>query len=94
MCGHSAWLDALGTSLRRSVDDAPCRVIRFDMSELAALWGCPSDEAERILCEAALRAGLAVGVVDRSFCDVMTIEEAQAALEEICSSPTQRDTCM
>lgn len=69
-------------SSRRSVDAASSGVIRLDLGELAAVWVCSCDEAEWILCEAALRAGLAVGVVDSMFCDVMTVEQACAVLDE------------
>ena len=40
-------------------------------------------EAEWILSEAATHAGLAVGVAQEGFFDVMTIEEAHAALDEM-----------
>jgi hypothetical protein len=56
------------------------------MSELAAGWGCSHDEVENIVCEAALRVNLAVGIVENRFCDVMTMEEARAILEVLNES--------
>lgn len=76
------WFVRLSEQLKRSVDAASSRLIRFDLGELAAEWSCSCDEAEWILCEAALRAGLAVGAVDNMYCDVMTVEQAYAALDE------------
>jgi len=71
------------TILRRDVDAAINGVIRIDISRLTALWTCSQDEAEPILFEAAIRAGLAIGVVSGRFYDVMTIEKAQVILRKL-----------
>ncbi len=68
--------------LRTKVDATPEGIIRLQLSDLATAWRCSRDEAERILCTAAVGANLAVGIVDGCFCDVMTVEEAQAVLKE------------
>lgn len=80
---NPAWLMELSTILRRDVDAAVNGVIRIDISRLTALWVCSQDEAEPILFEAAIRAGLAVGVVSGRFYDVMTFENAQAVLGKL-----------
>ena len=76
-----AWLAKLAEYLRQNVDVSPYGAIRLDLTELAALWACSRDEAETSLCDAAVNAELAVGVVDDIFCDVMTVDEAHAVLE-------------
>lgn len=76
------WFVRLSEKLRRSVDAASSGVIRLDLGELAAVWVCSRSEAEWLLCKAALHVGLAVGVVDRVFCDVMTVEQACTVLDE------------
>ncbi|HLG90347.1 MAG TPA: hypothetical protein VKZ79_24510 [Alphaproteobacteria bacterium] len=60
------------------------------MPTLTALFACSPDQAEQILCEAALHAGLAVGVVQDRFYDVMTTEEACAVLDDWEDEDTER----
>ena len=77
------WLLELSMLLQRDVAAAEAGIIRIEVSALTALWACSPVEAEWILSEAATHAGLAVGVAQEGFFDVMTIEEAHAALDEM-----------
>ncbi len=75
------WLSELAKFLRQNVDADSDAVLRLDLSELAALWGCSLEHAEVILCQAATIAHLAVGILDGAYCDVMTIDLAQSVLD-------------
>ncbi|WP_189044587.1 hypothetical protein [Aliidongia dinghuensis] len=78
----SAWLESLAALLTRQVEDSEYERITIDTKRLGELWSVATQEAERLICEAARIGGLAVGIVDSTCLDVMSVEVALTILEE------------
>lgn len=76
------WLNDLASLLQRQVDASPSACVTLDVATLGQQWQWPVHLVSDAVSDAALLAGLAVGVVDADTLDIMTLDAAQAMLDD------------